>query len=84
MLKVVDAMDKNLLQAYDRYFTHLSQFGYMSYENVKALLLYDYINDIIKFSKEDLTNEDIITIEKVIDCLLGSNCLIDFPADCLC
>lgn len=62
-------------EALHRYFTRLSQSGYMKYSNVNTLLILLYIQEL---SKDSLSTEDKSIIDKAISCLQGTNCMIPY------
>jgi len=77
--------DKTLLTALDRYFTRLSQVGYMDYPRVFSLLVGLYLNNMFKVLSEDDKNfnENYNLLNTAVTCLSGSNCMFSF-SDCNC
>lgn len=76
-------MDKLLniaAQAIIRYFTSLFQFGYKKYSSVDKIITFFFIEEMFtgEFS-QFITEEDYKTIVDALYCLVGSDCLIDFP-----
>ena len=63
-------------EALHRYFTRLSQSGYMKYSNVNSLIVLLYIQEIVKEFELDIEEQAIIN--KVLSCLQGSNCMIPY------
>ena len=63
-------------EALHRYFTRLSQSGYMKYSNVDSLIVLLYIQEIVK--EFDLDIEEQTIINKALSCLQGSNCMIPY------
>ena len=63
-------------EALHRYFTRLSQSGYMKYSNVDSLIVLLYIQEIV--NKFDLDIEEQTIINKALSCLQGSNCMIPY------
>lgn len=59
--------------ALDRYFTRLSQSGYINYKDVEHLLILTYIQE---FNYDSLEYEDKIIIDKTLECLSNNSCLI--------
>ena len=76
----VDAMDNLLYDAYTRYFHALEAKGYMSHKEAEKLLVVHFYRDFVfRDYWGVLTKEDYLTIEKALDCLYGSTCLIPYP-----
>lgn len=73
-------MDKQVLNSLDKYFTRLSQVGYMDYPKVYTLLVELYLNNIMKLL--DPNDENFIKDNEIVcnalQCLNNSSCLIDF------
>ena len=66
--------------ALNRYFTTLSQFGYKKDSEVESLLVLLFIEDtILDDFSEFVTEDDYRIILQALECLYGSNCMIDFP-----
>lgn len=63
-------------EALHRYFTRLSQSGYMKYSNVESLIALLYIQEIVKEFYLDIEEQTIIN--KALSCLQGSNCMIPY------
>lgn len=63
-------------EALHRYFTRLSQSGYMKYSNVDSLIVLLYIQEIVKEFDFDIEEQTIIN--KALSCLQGSNCMIPY------
>lgn len=63
-------------EALHRYFTRLSQSGYMKYSSVDSLIVLLYIQEIVK--EFDLDIEEQAIINKALSCLQGSNCMIPY------
>ena len=64
-------MDKVLYDSLYRYFSTLTSVGNVSYNNVNKLLVLIFYKHFIY--------EDYSIIEKALDCLFGSTCLIPYP-----
>lgn len=77
--------DKTMLTALDRYFTRLSQVGYMDYPRVFSLLVGLYLNNMFKVLSEDDKNfnENYNLLSTAVTCLSGSTCMFSF-SDCNC
>lgn len=63
-------------EALHRYFTRLSQSGYMKYSNVDSLIVLLYIQEIV--NEYDLDIEEQTIINRALSCLQGSNCMIPY------
>ncbi len=63
-------------EALHRYFTRLSQSGYMKYSNVDSLLVLLYIQEIV--SNYDLGIEEQVIVDKALACLQGGSCTIPY------
>lgn len=63
-------------EALHRYFTRLSQSGYMKYSNVDSLIVLLYIQEIV--NEFDLDIEEQTIINKALSCLYRSNCMIPY------
>lgn len=63
-------------EALHRYFTRLSQSGYMKYSNVDSLIVLLYIQEI--GNEFDLDIEEQTIINKALSCLYESNCMIPY------
>ena len=73
-------MDKVLYNSLYRYFSTLTSVGNVSYNNVnKLLVLIFYKHFIYEDYRGNLSKEDYSIIEKALDCLFGSTCLIPYP-----
>lgn len=79
-LKVVDAMDEILYEALSKYYHALELKGYMPAAHSNKLLLLCFLWD---FTYRDyrgiLSKEDYCLIERALDCIYGSSCLIPYP-----
>lgn len=62
-------------EALHRYFTRLTQSGYIKYSTVELLLILLYIQEL---SKEQLTIEEQDIINKSLSCIQGNSCLIPY------
>lgn len=63
-------------EALHRYFTRLSQSGYMKYSNVDSLIVLLYIQEIVK--EFDLDEDELNIITQALSCLQGSSCMIPY------
>ena len=73
-------MDKVLYDSLCRYFATLTRVGNVSYNSVaKLLVLIFYKHFIYEDYRGNLSKKDYSIIEKALDCLFGSTCLIPYP-----
>lgn len=73
-------MDEVLYNSLCRYFNALSKLGSMSYSQVdKLLVLIFYKHFVYEDYRGYLSKEDYRGIERALDCLFGSTCLIPYP-----
>lgn len=61
-----------------RYFSTLRQFGYKRQDDVDKLLALVGIEEMLASFQDFITEKDLDTIMKAINCLSGTTCLIDF------
>lgn len=79
-LKDVDAMDEMIYNGLTRYYNALKKLGYMSYNNaVKLLILIFYRDFVFNDYRGFLNRNDYLLIEKALNCLYGTTCLIPYP-----
>ena len=78
--KTVDAMDEIVYQALSTYYHALGKTGYMSGSKARKLLMLSFYRDFV-FSdyRGILSRNDYLLIERALDCLYGSTCLIPYP-----
>lgn len=73
-------MDEIVYDAIERYFNAVSKLGYLSDRDTFKLLVLLFYRDVIC---EDyighITEKDYYLIEKALDCLYGTTCLIPYP-----
>lgn len=62
-------------EALHRYFTRLSQAGYMKYSNVDSLVVLLYMQELVN---EGLNIEELAIVRGALACLQGSNCMIPY------
>lgn len=73
-------MDEIIYDALGRYYHALELKGYMSYGNMQKLLVLIFYRDFVFHDYRGLlTKEDYHLIERALDCLYGSTCLIPYP-----
>lgn len=73
-------MDRIVHKALDSYFHALELKGYMPWHSVKRLLILVFLRDFVYNDyRATLTLEDYRAIEKALNCLYGTTCLISYP-----
>ena len=73
-------MDRMIYSILDNYFNALGKLGYISYSQVEKLLILVFYRDFVYNDYEGLiSKEDYHYIERALDCLYGSSCLIPYP-----
>ena len=73
-------MDNIVYNSITQYYTALEKTGYMPYNNVLSLLLLCFFRDFVyQDFRANISRGDYHTIEKALNCLFGSNCLIPYP-----
>lgn len=74
-------MDELIYNGVSSYYNALEKIGYMSYANMQKLLLLIFYRDFVFHDYRGLlSKEDYRLIERALDCLWGSTCLISYPA----
>lgn len=80
LLKDVDVMDDMIYNSLEKYFHALELKGYISWPDIEKLLILIFFRD---FAYRDyrgiLSLEDYRMIERALECLYGSTCLIPYP-----
>jgi hypothetical protein len=73
-------MDEIIYNAFDSYYNALEKLGYISYPQSQKLLLLCFYRDFVFHDYIGLlSKEDYYLIERALDCLWGSTCLIPYP-----
>lgn len=73
-------MDNIVYDAITKYYTALSKLGYYKYGDVFRLLVLCFLRDFVYHDYRGVLNrEDYRIIERALDCLFGSSCLIPYP-----
>ena len=75
-------MDDLLYNACIRYFTSLADYGYRNEEDVKKLLFYVYIQELVNTTSLAIPEADYKSLENALYCLYGTTCLIPYPDYC--
>lgn len=73
-------MDNIIYNALNRYYHALELKGYMPYKDMQKVLILIFLRDFVFHDyRASLSKEDYYTIEKALDCLYGTTCLIPYP-----
>lgn len=73
-------MDEIVYEALSKYFHALETHGYMSKTHSIKLLVLSFFKDFVFHDyRGTLTREDYCLIERALDCLYGTSCLIPYP-----
>ena len=73
-------MDSIVYNAITKYYAALSKLGYYKYGDVFSLLVLCFLRDFVYQDYRGILNKsDYSIIEKALNCLFGSNCLIPYP-----
>lgn len=73
-------MDNILYNALSSYYHALELKGYMPFRDSQKLLILGFYRDFVFHDYRGLiTKDDYHLIEKALDCLYGSSCLIPYP-----
>ena len=73
-------MDNIIYNAITQYYTALSKLGYYTSGDVFSLLVLCFLRDFVyQDYRGILSKSDYNIIEKALNCLFGSNCLIPYP-----
>ena len=73
-------MDEIIYKALSNYYHALSLAGYMSRSHTERLLVLMFYRDFaLKDYRGLLSKDDYHLIERALDCLWGSSCLIPYP-----
>lgn len=73
-------MDEIVYEALSKYFHALEIHGYMSNTQSIKLLVLSFFKDFVFHDYRGmLTREDYCLIERALDCLYGTSCLIPYP-----
>ena len=73
-------MDNFIYNSITQYYDALSKLGYHKYGDVFSLMVLCFLRDFIyQDYRGIITQEDYHIIERALNCLYGSNCLIPYP-----
>ena len=75
-------MDDALYESCLRYFTSLANFGYRSETDVKKLLFYVFIQELVNTTSIVIPKEDYMHLERALYSLYGTTCLMPYPDYC--
>lgn len=79
-LSSVDVMGETVYESLSAYYDALSKLGYMSQDKGNSLLLLSFFNEFVYNDYRGvISREDYRVIERALNCLFGSNCLIPYP-----
>ena len=73
-------MDNIIYNSVTQYYDALSKLGYHKYGDVFRLLVLSFFRDFVfEDYRARISREDYHEIEKALNCLFGSSCLIPYP-----
>lgn len=73
-------MGETVYESLSAYYDALSKLGYMSQDKGNSLLLLSFFNEFVYNDYRGvISREDYRVIERALNCLFGSNCLIPYP-----
>lgn len=75
-------MDDLLYKACVKYFTSLASYGYKNETEVKKLLFYIFIQELVNTPSVVISENDYKEIENALYCIYGTSCLIPYPEYC--
>ena len=75
-------MDNLLYNACVKYFTTLGNYGYKNYVEVKKLLFFIFIQELVNTTSIVISEEDYKYLERALYCIYGTTCLIPYPNYC--
>lgn len=78
--KEVVVVEANVLNSLNRYFNVLEITGSLKQSDVDKLLVYKFISELLNSEVSSfITEGDYSFIDKALNCLYGSTCLIPYP-----
>ena len=75
-------MDDLLYNTYLKYFTKLSNVGYGSDVDLKKIIFYTFIYELVNTTSIVISEKDYKEIETALYCIYGTSCLIPYPNYC--
>ena len=78
----VVVMDDLLYESCLRYFTSLANYGFRSEKDIKKLLFYVYIQELVNTTSIVIPEKDYKHLENALYCMYGTTCLIPYPNYC--
>jgi hypothetical protein len=73
-------MDRIIYKALCSYYNALEKTGYQSFKQTEKLLVLCFLRDFVYNDYRGLiSKDDYLMIERALDCLYGSTCLIPYP-----
>jgi hypothetical protein len=79
-LNPVAVMDEYIYQSLSHYYTALGKLGYYKSADVKKLLVLLFYRDFVfNDYRGFISRSDYLTIERALNCLFGTTCLMPYP-----
>lgn len=75
-------MDNLLYDCCLKYFTCLSDFGYRDEEDVKKLLFYVFIQELVNSPSLSISETDFNICKNALYSICGTSCLFSYPEYC--
>lgn len=75
-------MDNLLYESCLRYFTSLANFGFRNEEDVKKLLFYVFIQELVNTTSLSIPEADYKHLEGALYSMYGTTCLMPYPDYC--
>ena len=75
-------MDDVLYESCLRYFTSLANFGYRNDNDVKKLLFYVFIQELVNDTPDIIPEQDYKLLEEALYSVYGTTCLMPYPDYC--
>lgn len=80
ILKVVDVMERLVYNTLGSYFNALEKKGYMPWKDSEKALVFSFFWEFIYGEHASiLSRPEYMLIERALNCLYGSSCLIPYP-----
>lgn len=80
LTKDADAMDEMIYNGLNSYFHALELKGYVSFRDMERLLALTFFRDFVYHDyRATLSLDDYREIERALDCLYGTTCLMPYP-----
>lgn len=75
-------MDDLLYNALLKYFTRLSHFGQTTDAELRKIIFYCFIDELVKTPSVVITPDEYAELEKALYAIYGTTCLISYPDYC--